>query len=203
MFSLPDSTELRKVIHKKVIYSKFSAELSGERKKQFDEDISKITITNEISPVSINIGEGKEVKAIYVVKVDLKRMNYNERNIILIAKLFSQHMVLVLEYEEQYQLAVYQNKLLYSAWENEDKLVLRINGLNLDVIWESFVSQISGIVITENHTLNQQIEIEQEKSKIRKQIMSLEKKLRIETQSKKKFEIYQRLREQKKRLEEM
>ncbi|MBR1773875.1 MAG: hypothetical protein IJ749_08230, partial [Eubacterium sp.] len=39
---------IRKPIHKKLIYQKFSSELSGDKKSRFDEDISRITITNEI-----------------------------------------------------------------------------------------------------------------------------------------------------------
>ena len=49
----------------------------------------------------------------------------------------------------------------------------------------------------------EQIVIEQEKSKLLKQIEDLEKKARKETQAKKKFEMFQRLKAYQKRLEEM
>ena len=55
---LPSSTEIRKLVHKKMLYAKFPTELSGEKRKQFDDDIGRIIITNEISPVSVNIKEG-------------------------------------------------------------------------------------------------------------------------------------------------
>ena len=36
MFDLPKSTEIRKPIHKKLIYQKFATELSGDKKDKFD-----------------------------------------------------------------------------------------------------------------------------------------------------------------------
>lgn len=48
---LPSGTEIRKPVHKKLFYVKFPTELSGERRKQFDDDIGRIIVTNEISPV--------------------------------------------------------------------------------------------------------------------------------------------------------
>lgn len=49
MFGLPASTEIRKPVPKTVIFEKFATELSGARKKSFDNDISRIFVINEIS----------------------------------------------------------------------------------------------------------------------------------------------------------
>ena len=89
---LPSSTEIKKLVHKKLLYAKFPKELCGERRKQFDDDIGRIVVTNEISPVSVNIKEGEQVKSIFVLQVELKTKAYNERNIVLISKLFGQHL---------------------------------------------------------------------------------------------------------------
>ena len=43
---LPSSTQIRKPVHKKLLYTKFPVELSGDKRKQFDEDIGRIVITN-------------------------------------------------------------------------------------------------------------------------------------------------------------
>ena len=64
------------------------------------------------------------------------------------------------------------------------------------------VTKVSGIVVTDEHSLDEQIVIEQEKAKLMKQIEELEKKARKETQAKKKFEMFQRLKEYRKRLTE-
>lgn len=203
MFSLPQSTEVRRQIAKKLLYTKFAAELSGNKKKQFESEISKIVIQNEISPVSVNIKEGEKVKAIFLVEIDLKQKNYSERNLILISKLFGQHLILALKYGNEYQLAIYQQRLLCSDWKQEEQHTLTLVGLSLDTVWESFVCQISGIIVETGNTLDEQISLEEQKQKIRKKIDTLETKARNEIQSKKKFEIFQKIKAFEKELEEM
>lgn len=203
MFDLPKSTEIRKPVHKKLIYSKFATELSGDKKDRFDADISRIIITNEISPASINIKEGDKVSSIFVVQIELKNKNFNDRNIILVSKLFGQNLMLVLHYEKEYQLVIYETKLLKSEWQSEEQFSLKLNGLDFDSIWDNFVTQVSGIDIQDGNTLIEQISIESEKEKMKKQIEDLERKARKETQSKKKFEMFQQIKQYHKRLEEI
>lgn len=202
MFSLPQSTELRRQISKKLIFTKFQTELKGDRKTQFDDDISKIVILHEISPASINIPEGEQVKSIFVIQVVLKNKDYNERNLVLLSKIFGQNMIFVLQYEDVYQLAIYQTRLLASDWY-EEEIKLRITGLDLDHVWEQMVSQISGIVASDEKTLDEQIVIEEQKKQLQKKIAELEKKARKELQSKKKYEMFQRMKAYQKQLEEL
>ena len=75
--------------------------------------------------------------------------------------------------------------------------------LTTTAVWESLVTQVSGIVVSAENSLDEQIVIEQEKAKLLKQIEDLDKKARKETQAKKKFEMFQRLKAYQKRLEEM
>lgn len=190
MFDLPASTEIRKPLHKKLIYQKYATELSGSKKEQFDSDISRIIITNEISEVSVNIKATENTPSMFVVQIELKTKDYNDRNIIMISKLFGQKLLLVLHYNNEYQLAIYETRLLKSEWKNELEFSLRLQGLDLDSVWENFVTQVSGIKASNDSTLAEQIGIEAEKDKIRKQIATLEAKARKESQSKKKFELF-------------
>lgn len=203
MFDLPKATEIRKPIHKKLIYQRFSEELSGSKKARFDEDISRIVITNEISETSVHIKATEKVSAVFVVQIELKTKEYNDRNIILVSKLFGQHLLLILHYEDKYQLAIYETKLLKSAWKSENEINLSLNGLDMNSVWENFVTQVSGIKAEGDNTLARQIEIAAEREKIQQKIEDLEHKARKQTQSKKKFEMFQRIKEYQKRLEEI
>lgn len=202
MLNLPRSTEIRKQIPKKLIYQKYPSELSGDKREKFDADISKIVITNEISEHSVNIKATEKVNSIFVVQIELKNKAYNDRNIILISKLFGQRLLLVLHYEDEYQLAIYETKLLKSEWSKED-VNLKLTGLDMTAIWENMVSQVSGIVAEEGKTLDEQIIIEGEKDKLIKQIENLEMKARKEPQSKKKFELFQQIKEYQNKLKEI
>lgn len=201
MFDLPKSTEIRKPIHKKLIYQKFATELSGDKKDKFDADISRIVITNEISEASVNIRATDKVPSMFVVQIELKTKSYNDKNIILTSKLFGQNLLLVLHYEDEYQLAIYETKLLKSAWKSEDEFSLKLNGLDLSTVWDNFVTQVAGIEVEEGNTLDEQILKESEKEKLRKQIEDLERKARKESQSKRKFEMFQQIKTLEKKLE--
>lgn len=203
MFDLPKSTEIRKPIHKKLIYQKFPTELSGDKKARFDDDISRIIITNEISENSVNIRATEELPAVFVVQIGLKTKDYNDRNIILVSKLFGQKLLLVLHYEEEYQLAIYETQLLKSDWQKEEDIKLHIDGLDLGTVWNNLVTAVSGISAIDGNTLSEQIGIEAEKERIKKKITELEGKARKEIQSKKKYEMFQKIQGYKKKLEEM
>lgn len=203
MFDLPKTSEIRKPLHKKLIYEKYVAELAGNKKDKFDADISRMIITNEISEASVNIKATEEISAIFVLQVELKRKEYDDKNIIMISKLFGQKLLIVLHYKDAYQLAIYETRLLKSDWKNEEEISLKLNGLNLESVWHNFVTQVSGINVQAGNTLVEQINLEAKKEKLRKQIAELEIKARKEVQSKKKFEMVQRVNLYKERLRNM
>lgn len=203
MFDLPKTSEIRKPLHKKLIYEKYAAELSENKKDKFDADISRMIITNEISEASVNIKATEEISAIFVLQVELKRKEYDDKNIIMISKLFGQKLLIVLHYDNKYQLAIYETRLLKSDWKNEEEISLKLNGLDLGSVWDNFVTQISGIDVQAGNTLAEQINVEAKKEKLRKQIADLELKARKEVQAKKKFEMVQRLQQFRRKLKEI
>jgi hypothetical protein len=200
MFDLPKTSEIRKPLHKKLIYEKYAAELTGNKKDRFDTDISRMIITNEISEVSVNIKATEEVSSIFVLQVELKTKEYDDKNIVMISKLFGQKLLIILHYENKYQLAIYETRLLKSDWKNEEEILLKLTGLDLGSVWDNFVTQVSGINVQDGNTLVEQINVEAEKEKLRKKIADLEIKARKEVQSKKKFEMVQRIQQYKERL---
>lgn len=203
MFDLPKASEIRKPLHKKLIYERYATELSGNKRDRFDADISRMIITNEISEASVNIKATENIAAIFVIQIELKSREYDDKNIIMISKLFGQKLLIVLHYENTYQLAIYETRLLKSNWKNEEEISLKLNGLDLESVWNNFVIQVSGIDVQAGNTLTEQINVEAEKEKLRKQIADLELKARKEVQSKKKFEMVQRVNLYKERLRNM
>ncbi len=139
----------------------------------------------------MNIKATEATSAIFVLQVELKRKGYDDKNIIMISKLFGQKLMSVLHYENKYQLAIYETRLLKSDWKNEEEISLKLNGLDLGSEWDNFVTQVSDINVQAGNTLEEQINVEAEKEKLQKQIVDLELKARKEVQSKKKFEMVQ------------
>lgn len=203
MFALSNTTEIKKAISKKLIYEKFKNKLTPTQKSKFDKEISKITLINEISERSIQIPKTDAVAGIFVIKVELKTKDYSESSIVLISKLIEQKLLIALKYEDQYQLCINETKLFKNQWSDEEDIRLEITGTNLEEVWENLVAQVGNIDIQDGNTLQEQIELDDEKQKLEKLIQSTEKKAQRESQSKKKLQYYQQIREYEKQLEKM
>ena len=197
MLGLPKSTELHKMLPKKAIYAKF--QMNTAAKEKIDSDISRITIVNEVTPDKLNVAAGNKVKSFFVMHVLLKKKDFNEKNIKMISKLIPQNMLLVLEFDGLFKLATYHAKLMQTEWKQLEELNIKLDGLNLDKIWENIIVQIGNIDIVEGNTLEEQIVQDDNKQKLLREIKQLEKKARAERQSKKKFELVQKIKELKKK----
>ncbi|HCS10325.1 MAG TPA: DUF4391 domain-containing protein [Clostridiales bacterium] len=195
MLGFPKSTELKRQLYKNAIYSQFNMDTAA--KERFDNDIKKITIVNEISPKTTLISKGEKVDSFFVLHILLKKVDFDEKNIILILKLIKQNMLFILEYENKAKLAVYNIRLLQTDWEKTKDISVQLKGLNLDQVWENIIIQVSDVVIEQGKTLEEQIELDEKRKKIQKQILTLEKLARTEKQPKKKFEIVEEIRKLK------
>ena len=201
MLGLPASTEIKKLITKKKVYEHFGADMSADRRKKFDADIARMTLTNEVSPVSINIAAGDDVQNFFVLHIALKSKEFDQQNVSYISRLFGQRLVMVLEAEGQSRLALWQTKLIMTDWTEPDALRLPLSGLNLDKIWENIVTQIAGIEIEQGRTLDEQIAVSAQREKLLKEINKLEKQARAERQPKKKFELVQLIKRKQQELD--
>ena len=205
MLSLPESTAIRppKIIYKKTIYERFKEQLSGKKRESFDGDITRISLTNELSEKSLRLPKTDGVPAIYVARIDLKTKDFSEDNIALLPKLFGQKMLLVLAFQGECRLALYEEKLLVGGWQREEEISIELRELNLGALWENIACEIAGLEVKEGESLRDAVLKDEEKKKLKKQIESLEKRAAKEKQSKKKLALFQEIKVRKKELEEM
>jgi len=198
MLGLPKSTQCSRQLPKKAIYAKFN--LDNAAREQFDSNVSRIVIVNEISPKTTTLAPGKKIQGFYVLQVSIKRKDYDERAISLLPKLIDQKMVLLLECGGEGQLAIYHKRLIYAPWRSIEGCGIQLNGLDLDAAWENIIVQIGGIQVEDGNTLDEQIHIHEERVKIEKEIARLEKLAWKESQPKKKFELVQKIQKIKKEM---
>lgn len=196
MYGLPHTTEIRKQLPKKAIYAKF--ELKPAQRDGFDADVSRIDIVAVVSPTTVPaIAAGEDIKEFYVLAVQLKRRDYEVKNIAMLSKLIPQNIVFALQYEEQTQLAIYHTKLIRSDWKPTDETSISVTGLNLDTVWENIIKAIGEIQVQEGKTLTEQIQDDERVGKLKKQIEDLERKARAEKQPRKKLEIFEDIKQLK------
>lgn len=199
MFGFPSSTEIKKQLPKKAIYAKF--DMSASQRERFDADISRIDISAMVSSKTVPaLSEGEEVKEIYLLNIQLKRKEYDAKNIVMLSKLISQKMVFALEYEEEVQFAIYHTKLISAAWTPIEEARLPLSGLNLDSVWDNIVKQIGHIEVQEGNTLTEQIKADEEQAKLLAQIKLLERKMANEKQPRRKREYFEQIKNLKKSL---
>ena len=192
MLGLPKATEMSKQLPKKAIYAKF--QMNTAEKDKIDSDISRITIVNEIAPNNINIPAGEDVKNFFVLLVSLKRKNFEEKTVVALSKLISQNILFILECDGESKLAVYHTKIIQTGWKPNNEHRIELQGLNLDKVWENIVVAVGGISIEHGNTLDEQITVDEQREKIKKEIAKLEKLARAEKQPKKKFELVKKIK---------
>lgn len=198
MYGLPSSTEAKKQLPKKAIFAKF--DLKPAQRESFDADVSTLYIVGVVSPRTVPaIAEGEEVKEFYVVSVQLKRKEYDPKNIALLTKLTPQRMVLALHYGDEVQFAIHHTKLITSSWKdtihNSEFIILE--GLSLDTVWENIVKSIGHIEVEEGNTLTEQIATDDKRAKLLMQIATLERKMASEKQPRRKREYFEQIKKLK------
>ena len=199
MYGFPHTTEIKKQLPKKAIYAKF--ELKPAQRDGFDADVSRIDIVAVVSPTTVPaVAAGEDIKEFYVLAVQLKKKDYEEKNIAMLSKLIPQNILFALQYEDQTQLAIYHTKLIRSDWKKTDDTTISLTGLNLDTVWENIIKTIGEIQVQEGKTLTEQIADDEEQKKIKAQIQSLQKQLDKEKQFNKQIEINAKIKTLKKQL---
>ena len=193
MFGLPISTEVKKQLPKKAIYARF--DLKPSQRDSFDADIARIDIVAVVSTSTVPaLNAGAEVKEFYLLTVQLKRKEYDPKNLALLTKLIPQRMVFALQFAGQTQFAIYHTKLISSVWKATEEATLPLSGLNIDVVWENIVKSIGHIDVEEGNTLSEQIATNAQREKILAQIAMLERKMANEKQPRRKRELFEQIK---------
>ena len=199
MYFLPQSTWVKKQIPKKALFAKF--DLKTSQRDAFDADVARMDIVAVVSTKTLPaLGEGVDVKEFYVLNVQLKRKDYNPKNIELLTKLIPQNLVFALLFEDEVQFAVYHTELVKSEWQNAEEAKLQVQGINVDAVWENIVKNIGQITIEEGSTLTEQIAVNKQKDKLLEQIAVLEKKMLSEKQPRRKREYFEQIKKLKNQL---
>ena len=196
MLGLPQSTEVRRPLPKAGLYRQFNWKPS--QREGFDREVARLDFVNWIAPRTLSaMVEGTEVKEIYVVEVSLKRRDFDLKNIVLLGKSIPQRMVYALRYEDEIMLAVYHSKLFVLPWQASEAATLPLKGLNLDAVWQNIVTAIGQFTVEQGCTLDEQIQVNEERAKRERQIAALEHQMNTTKQPHRKRELFVELQKMK------
>lgn len=211
MLNLPQTTEFNKRVPKQKFYEHLLA--NAKIKSLFAAQIKTIYWRNKIAASTLNISAGTSLPELEIFEVKLNTPDISETVLRQIDLAIPYYILFLLEYDGKYKAAisfkeVTENKNIkvnnyyYTSWLDEQDLPIKMEGLNIDTVYENFVRQIAGQSLEkqENTNLKQSIAKADEKAKLQKQIALLENKIRKEKQFNKKIELNMELRKLKKDL---
>ena len=93
----------------------------------------------------------------------------------------------------------------HTDWLEESKLPLKIDGLNVDKVYENYVRQIAGDALQaeKQESLKDSVERDNRRQELQKQIVALQQKVRKEKQLNKQIQLNTELKRLKAELEEL
>lgn len=215
MIGLPKTTEFNKRIPKQKFYENMN--ISPVLKKIFVEQVKIIYWRNKIAASTTNLAPGTNVTELEVFEVRLNNPELDESLLRQIDKGIPYHILFLLEYQGKYQAWIRYKEISLSAkstfkvngyyhtdWLSEDKLPIKLEGLNLDKVYENFVRQIAGNnlkIKNSGEDLIESIERNEKKKILQKQINKLQDKIRKEKQLNKQMRMNDDLKKLKIELE--
>ena len=217
MIGLPKTTEFNKRIPKQKFYE--NMDISPALKKIFVEQVRIIYWKNKIAASTTNLAAGTDVTELEVFEVRLSSPVLDDSLLRQIVKEIPYHILFLLEYQGKYQAwigykeaaasgnkAFKVNGYYHTEWLAEDELPLKLEGLNVDAVYENFVRQIAGDKLkTEaaGESLKESVARDEQKQVLQKQIATLQAKIRKEKQLNKQMQMNTELKKLKKELEAM
>ena len=205
MINFPQSTVVHRRLPKEAFYKHLP--LTAAVKAKFVSDVDRIQVENTLTKDNLNLGKESEIKEILLLSITLKKQDFDGKIVEAIARQNPHKLVFLLVYEDQRQLAVYHSKLYRSAWVQEKDLDLVLQGSTLNEIWDDLVRQIAisseALLKEENQSIEDQLRNQDEINRLNKLIEKTEAAAWKEQQPKKRFELYTRLQEYKRQMEEI
>ena len=214
MLGLPKSTEFDRRIPKQKFYENLT--VTPEIKRIFVEQIKTIYWRNKIAPTTLNLAEGKTVIEIEIFEIRLEEAKLDEAVLRQIDKEVPYHIVFLLEHGGKYQAWTAYKEAVSSGnnafkvgtyyhtdWLTEEDMPIKIDGLDVDKVYENFVRQIAGDALKtdKQESLQEAVQRDEKRQELKKQIARLQTKVRREKQLNKQMQLNAELKRIKNELE--
>lgn len=212
MLGLPKTTEFNKRIPKQKFYENLT--VTPGLKRAFTEQVKIIWWRNKIAAATVNLAPGEAVTEIEMLELRLNQPSLDESVLLQIDREIPYHILFLLEYEGKYQAwigykeaasgsAAFQVRQYYhTGWMEPQRLPLRMEGLTVDAVYESFVRQVAGdsLAPSGGEALQDSVERDLRRQQLQKQIAALENKIRKEKQLNRQVELNAELKKLRKEM---
>jgi hypothetical protein len=211
MIDLPSSTAFGRKIPKTKFYE--NIKVSPQLKRVFVEQIDRIEWQSKIAPSTTNIAAGEHVKEIEVFVVKLNQRGLDSKVLSQIDKEIPYHILFLLEYIGEQQAWIgykeasrtktgtFKSGVYYhTEWLPKNAHLLKLDGLNMDTLYESLIRQIAGDRLAPDETpdvydIKETIERDEQRRRLQREIDTLTKKIQGEKQFNRQVELNDRLKQ--------
>ena len=196
----PPTTIVGKPIPKNAFYKHL--EVNAKMKQHFVEDVASIHWLYKLAPSTINMEDGKLVHEIVVFSAVLKSKDCPDDVFLFIDQNMPRHVVFILEYDNRYKVLLNykewkdgQNgqfkiiKTFVTEWLTDNQLSLTLEGQNMDALYEAMAGQISGFGTRKAEDTKRIVELEGLIDKAKREVESIQKRIRNERQLNRQMEL--------------
>lgn len=196
----PPTTIVGKPVPKNAFYKHL--EVNAKMKQHFVDDVVSIHWLYKLAPSTINVEDGKQVHEIVVFSAVLKDKDCPDDVFLFIDRNMPRHVVFILEYEDRYKVLLNykawkdgQNsqfdiiKTFATDWLTAERLLLTLEGQTMDALYEAMAGQVSGFGTTKAEDTKRIVELEGLINKAKREVESIQKRIRNERQLNRQMEL--------------
>ncbi|MCF2654139.1 DUF4391 domain-containing protein [Prevotella loescheii] len=196
----PRTTIVGKPVPKNAFYKHL--EVNAKMKQHFVDDVVSIHWLYKLAPSTINVEDGKQVHEIVVFSAVLKDKDCPNDVFLFIDRNMPRHVVFILEYDNRYKVLLNykswkdgQNsqfdiiKTFATDWLTAERLLLTLEGQTMDALYEAMAGQVSGFGTTKAEDTKRIVELEGLIDKAKREVESIQKRIRNERQLNRQMEL--------------
>ena len=196
----PPTTIVGKPVPKNAFYKHL--EVNARMKQHFVDDVASINWLYKLAPSTINVEDGKQVHEIVVFSAVLKDKDCPNDVFLFIDRNMPRHVVFILEYDNRYKVLLNykawkdgQNsqfdiiKTFATDWLTAERLLLTLEGQTMDALYEAMAGQVSGFGTTKAEDTKRIVELEGLIDKAKREVESIQKRIRNERQLNRQMEL--------------
>lgn len=215
MLNIPDRALANRRIPKSKLYKQIGVDTNLERK--FIDEIENIIWKYKLSKETTNLQPTNKVEEIQVFEILLKEKYISIEILENIDRTIPYPILFLLRYKDEVKLAIAykernkidENKMVVNTyyqtkWMKQHELDVDIlKGLNLEEVYNNLIRQLIPIENTLEEDLEKLIELNERIESLKKEIKTLEKKIKREVQFNRKVDLNIELQKKKKELEQL
>ena len=196
----PRTTIVGKPVPKNAFYKHL--EVNAKIKQHFVDDVVSIHWLYKLAPSTVNVEDGKRVHEIVVFSAVLKSQDCPDDVFLFIDQNMPRHVVFILEYDNRYKVLLNykewkdgQNgqfkiiKTFGTQWLTDNQLSLTLEGQNMDALYEAMAGQVSGFGTKKAEDTKRIVELETQIGKAKREVETIQKRIRNERQLNRQMEL--------------